>query len=383
MDQVSDEPDTGTPGWYHCGRCGALFRTAEPGLCPECHASPTVEEAEIAFAKAESARQSAPVPAARPESEPPPPGARRGPRPPASSRSKGRGLLLFVAGWLILMVLVVGWVKLTRTEGDETDAAGDRAGIGAAEHQRQLAEAYETCEELLGKFMTDGSPESRVRHVHNPDTTLPKMIRAADPAPVLPEDEEPKAEFFNLFEPPAGGSAIESRWKTPEDDRLEVVFLRGEDEAWKIDWENLVRWSATSWPLFLAGDDEATAEFRVFARRPASRSGGTAGADRVRLLEPRPWNPALSGPQSPEITIDPDSRTGRVLEAAFRLRERGEGVFGTRLHENDPKDMVRLRVRLRREPGDLAGRPQFHIEEILACHWMSIDGLGVDPGSVE
>lgn len=351
----------GDEGWYHCGRCGALYHGRAGGACPECRRSPVVPASEFAFAAAATdAGGDAPRVADQPAQ-------------PAPRRLKG--LWLFVIGWLVLLVAVLGIVKLNRAGS----AAGSESTLGTSlDEQRELTEAYEACRTQMTEFLADSAAEARVNYVYRPTETLGKMTRARNVCPMVPEDDSVRPRYFEPFEYP-GGRAFQSLWETLDGREFEMVFLRGERDEWRIDWENLTRYSGESWPLFLAGNTADEAEFRLFARRPARDEEVESGVSLVKFLEPLPWTEEGLGMQSPEIRVDARSETGRLLEAAFRMDEEGGGVFGTRLHEDDPQGMIRLRVRLRREPGEREGDAEFHLKEILAAHWMAIDAVGVEP----
>jgi len=61
---------------------------------------------------------------------------------------------------------------------------------------------------------------------------------------------------------------------------------------------------------------------------------------------------------------------GREIEEAFVARQQGVGPFGSRLVQHDPDDMIRLRVRIRREGED---ERVFHLDELFACHWLQLE----------
>lgn len=369
--------------WHHCGRCDQFFQATDADTCPHCDASPVIDEAEMAFFNAEQESgtddplpgyATATISQSTQHVHP-----SRAARMAKNPHRKKNGLVIFVIAWVALLSLVLVGVQLTRSGEEKPTTADDGLSIEQAERQRLLHAAYLECQKVVMEFMQDRVPERRIQHIHNPNETLPKLTRTSNSAPTLSDPKDITSEFFEFFELPDGETAIQSRWATNEGDRLEIVFYKNPDDRWVIDWENLVRWSADSWSIFLTEDEEVIKTFRVYARRPASETGGTGVTDRVRLLEPKPWNPSKAGRQSPQIFVDPDSEMGRILEAAFEQRESERGVFGTRLSQDDPKSMIRLHARIRREPGERIGRPKFHLEEILTCHWLSIDDLGVEP----
>lgn len=355
-------------GWFHCGRCGNLFRD-EPGrACPECKSDPVVAESEIAFLQAGITASAEERPGSARES-----GSGGDLRKP-STRSKG--VAVFVTVWVLFLAGVVGLVRLMRGD-DETAEVETSSFADSAERQQFYQTAHSGCYETMMSFLREAAAESRSQHVIDPLDTLPLMARAGNRAPQLGEEEKPRSELFDLFESPEG-RAVQSAWILPGDERLEMVFVQDEDEEWRIDWKNLVRFSDEPWSLFLSGNGPSVAEFRLLARRRATSTGGQGDVSRLMLLEPRPWEPGKVGLSSPEIRLDPLSDTGLQLKRAFALREAGKEAFGARLTERDPKGMIRVRVVLRRsDEKDEHGEWGFTIEKLLACHWLDFDELGL------
>lgn len=358
-------------GWFHCGRCGGLFQGDPERPCPECGGNPIVDASEFAFVKA--GRKSR-VPLQE----------RQGSAPVSSrgldhSRSGGRtkGVAVFVIIWVLFLAGVVGLVAWMRS-GDEVREAGDVKSIAeSAEESQFITDAYNDCYLQLLEFLQASSPEARSPFVKEPVETLRLMSRAADRAPVLDGEEKPRMEFFDQFESPVG-PAMQSAWIMPGGERVEVVFVQDEEDEWKIDWQNVTRYSAEPWSLFVSGNGPDEAEFRLLARRRANSTGGKGDVSRLMLLEPRAWDPSKAGLSSPEVRVDPGSDIGQQLKAAFAMRERNEGAYGTRLVEKDPKGMIRVRVLLRRSAEkDELGEWGFEIKELRACHWMHFDDLGL------
>lgn len=358
-------------GWFHCGRCGHLFRGVVGQSCSDCGGHPVVEDKEITFLQAasqfrheESAKSATPAPKSAPK------------KPARRNKRKKGGLVLFVVGWFAFLIVLVGLVAFLR----QNEGSGEGSGTtvtDAAEGQREFREAYQECYQQVTEFLNESMPERRVKAVHDPTETLRRMVRYGGVSLRVAEDEKKAWEQFQRIEID-GERAYEGVVELEDGRRAEFVFLKGEDGKLRIDWSNLVRYSEHPWPLFLAGSTPSTGEFRLLARRRAGSSGQFGDVTSIVLVAPDPWNPDRLGSRSPEVRVDRGSRTAMMLEEAFRDREDEKGPFGSRLQEKDPRSMVRIRAKLRRhEPEGQGESARIEIEELLGCHWMSVDQPGV------
>ena len=356
--------------WFHCGRCGALFQGAAGGVCPDCGEDPVVQESEIAFVEAANSALATLREPSGPAAEP----GRTAGRGPG--RGKTKGLAVFVVVWVLLLVGIAGLVAWVRSKDGMVEVETETFAETTAESQFNR-DAYQSCYRDAVSFLRSESAESRSRFVLRPLDTLRLMASSGTRVPVLGKDEQLQIEFFEGFDSPES-RAFQSAWMMPGKERIELVFVQDDDDAWKIDWQNLVRHSEEPWSLFLSGSGPSVGEFRLLARKRASATGGEGDVSRLMFLESRPWEPGKVGLSSPEIRIDPGSEVGRQLKSAFAMRKGNEGVFGTRLSDKDPKGMIRVRVVLRRsDEKDEHGEWQFTVERLLACHWMQFDELGL------
>lgn len=79
---------------------------------------------------------------------------------------------------------------------------------------------------------------------------------------------------------------------------------------------------------------------------------------------------------SPELLVPRISEAGRRLQALFQMHAKKQIPLGARIPAEDPADMIRVRVRVKRS-FDTRGVRHFHIEEVLAGHWLSIADHGI------
>jgi len=372
---VSGMTEEAKTGWFHCGRCGALFGAAVgggvPGSCPECGRDPVVEEAELAFHQASGGGGPAEMAASQPQRRRKP----ANPAPVTAARAGSRVLLAVVVGWALLLLGIAGLVAFMRD--DEKVPVADAIPEGA-ENRRVFQQGYEEVYRTMVAFLREGLPESRAKYVKDPGETLGKMVRWDEEIENLDEDQELEPLISHVIDTPQG-RAIECVWELDGGRKVEGVFfpeMRDGEEVWLLDWELFSRYSEKDWSLFVTGSGEEVAEFRLLARRRAIYDDEAADSHLgVVLLAPNPIFPEKSGAPSPEIRVLKHSIEGRLIEKAFDRLESGEGAYGSESQRFDPQSMVRLRVKVRRLAGP---EKQFEIEEVVAVHWLGIDDPGIE-----
>jgi hypothetical protein len=156
---------------------------------------------------------------------------------------------------------------------------------------------------------------------------------------------------------------------------LDAVFIN-ENGEWRLDWDHFVRYSKHPWPLFLAGGGSTQGEFRLLARQRLADDRKNADTLSLVFYTPQLGRPSDLGSKSPEFLVKRDSKNGRLLEAAFNLEKSGKRAFGVNLPSNDPEGIIRVRVKVRRV--DENDERHFVLEDVVACHWYSIDEPGME-----
>lgn len=361
---------SGGKGWHHCGKCGRFF-TSDPGAeipwqCPACGDDPVNGEADqggYAGARTEPKRRRST--------------SSEDPRP--RRRGKLKGAVKFAAVWVVLLILGAGIVQLFRLDTADPEQEGTSVTM-ISEDQRLVNSALPECRRALDGFLGTLVPEARSEFVLDGSRILPRMLRLRQENQIQRGDENPELLLWSVLDTPRG-KGIETMWDLGAGQRVEAVFFRDEEGAWKIDWEAMVRYSDADWALFVTGVGPQEGEFRLFARK---RTGELAGEDEgsgIVLVAPRVGRPESFGARSPKIDVDPDSRIGRILETAFVRRELREvGAYGSTAVREDPPGMIRVRVLVRRE-GEV--EKTVHLRDVVATHWLSIDELGISGGEAE
>ncbi|WAC19400.1 hypothetical protein OVA24_19410 [Luteolibacter sp. SL250] len=366
--------------WFHCGRCASLFRTAAgPHLarrCTVCGEDPAIGLDPDAAAGSPKAGGGGKDPMLRlkmAEVEKPKFHKRE------VRRQKGRYFAMkLVLVWMLLMVaLAVGghflWREQPREEPTEMVEKAARNSL-ADEDFAYVNRAYGKCVANLSGFLAAGTPEVRNQFVRTPLDTARRMARFYQSNPFGTFDVKSiKGTGSGVIHLKDGRKLVETRWAAADGRSFDAVFF-DEQGDWRLDWEEFVRFSEHPWLLFLSEPGDGVGEFRLFARERLSDQRNEVGDLRIALHAPRFGHPGEAGEASTEFTVDQQSESGKLLLEAFRIRKDGGRVYGSTLPNQDPEGMIRVRVKIRRADGTL-GR-SFTIEEVKACHWLSID----DPG---
>ncbi len=285
-----------------------------------------------------------------------------------------------VLGWsVVLLAIVFGARKLwhyesprsAKPEVSETPAAP----VVSEQDVVFLEETGPLCTQTFASFMAARTPEERNQFVLDPITTAARMARFYSLNPLVNIDPATISPANSAVLHLPGRRAIETSWRSADGHLLDAVFMEDSGE-WRLDWDHFVRFSDYPWPLFLAGSEQDHGEFRLLARERLASERQNADAISIVLYAPRFGFPGETGYQSPEFLIQRDTRNGRLLDAAFKLERSGGRVFGVNLPRIDPEGHIRVRVKVRRIEQDLERR--FELEEVLACHWYSVDDPGVE-----
>jgi hypothetical protein len=295
-------------------------------------------------------------------------------------RYKGRYFALkLVAIWaLVMATLAVGGHFFWRdnSHGNQGKLA-DRVvkDSQTASENHFLSQAYTKCAENLSGFLAAGTPEVRNQFVRTPLDTAGRMARFYQENPFENFDVSGiRGKGTGVIHLGDGRKLVETRWAAADGRTFDAVFFE-EQDGWRLDWEEFVRYSEHPWHLFLSGSGDGEGEFRLYARERLA--GQRIGKDDIliALHAPRFGHPGEATDASAELSVDQDSEAGRILLQAFEIRKEGGRVYGSSLPNQDPEDMIRVRVKVRRADSP-TGRT-FTIEEVKACHWLSIDDSGL------
>lgn len=208
----------------------------------------------------------------------------------------------------------------------------------------------------------------RAQTVLDPIRVAPKIMRFFELNPLIrlePESLLPQSsKVLRLPE----GDVVEVLWASA--DRVyDTAFLQKEGE-WRLDWEHFARYSDFPLSLFLAGSGPDEAEFRLFARERLTQERKLEPQMSVVFYSTAAGKPREAGVQTPAFLVPRDSQMGLRLTHAFEQRRVGRRPFDSQLKVEEPGDLIRVRVRIRRV--DVDGVRTFEIADVVACHWYGL-----------
>lgn len=362
--------------WFHCGRCGSLFR-ALPGdsplrTCTECGRPPSW------FGDIVSAPRQvlqAPAVAARLSPDTAPVVAPVRPKPKVRKTS---AVVKVIVAWILLCGGLLFMFRNHKDEAPQASVPMDRPAAGpSAEDAALLNSAISQCLPLFAGFLQSHTPEERNQYVMDPIRMAGRMAKFYNFNPLASFNLDSAAcdnrELLRIGDK----LAVSTLWKAEGGKEIEAVFFK-QDGEWRLDWEHFVRYGDASLQMFVAGEGEETAEFRLLARERLAADRKDEKEMSLVFYSPRFGKPAETGGVSPEFLVPRDSEDGKLLAAAFRLEHKGGWPFGATIPSGDPEDMIRVRVRIRRDADK-----KFHLEKVLACHWLAVDAPGVELPAAE
>jgi hypothetical protein len=366
-------PDT---FWFHCGRCGSLFQS-QPGdlddrFCAKCGAKPSLgleppapPPAPVANADGNGGKSQLPKRSSKSETH----------------SNKSRNLLLkIIAGWSLLLVLIVLGARGLWNEEQPPQPTASTPVESAPELDQKdrkfLEDAYPAYAAVFSGFLAASTQEEQNQYVLAPATTVAKMARfySANPLNRVNVEDITLVQQHILQLP--GAKTVETLWKSKEGWLIDAVFRQEHDE-WKLDWNHYARYSDHPWPLFLAGSGAAEGEFRLLARERLAEERKDAAEISMILYAPRFGNPNETGFQSPEFLVKRSTPDGKLLDAAFKTARAEKQVFHSHLANLNPDEMIRVRVKVRRFDEDSTRK--FEVTRVIACHWYDIDDPGLVP----
>lgn len=357
---MSDIPGS----WFHCSRCGALFRASslpeQRGPCTTCGGDPvaaphTIDESgQVLIRRKVRKRRKNP----RPEKQ------RRG------SRKKARALVRLVIIWVLLLCFYAAGVHFIGPQRSR-ELSGDREGKlneQSRDDARLIQLAINDCHKRLADFLAANDIAGRSPHVFDPQRVIPEMARAEIYDPIFSSKEPLTLDFHQVVHTPAG-PVIQTMWRQEGGGLIEAVFIKDANGEWKIDWHAFTHAGSTSWSNFLIEEGDSEGTFRLLARERVGATGRDPDYIALVLYAPRFGNPSGMENPSPEIRVARNSLFGQRILGAFGDRTRGIGRFGNRVLTYDPEDMIRLHVRIARKSGREAS---FDILELIATDWMEL-----------
>ena len=140
---------------------------------------------------------------------------------------------------------------------------------------------------------------------------------------------------------------------------------------WKIEWKSFVRYSKRDWALFKTGADGDEADFRLYMRVMDVREDLAAGDVLVQFYKPDIFRGHMfDGYASDVIRVPAYSGQGKLLRGLIErsAAAEDEDLVGMQISEFDPKQLYRVRVRMKLGL-NAKQQPEVNLVRLIANHW--------------
>ena|GEM_PF-2288288 len=404
------------PAWLHCSKCGEVFEaTTDAVLCPSCQRAPITKKknanVHIVDGSAHSTRKefSAKLtPAAplehsqkrrsmtQPEetdkqlSEQPTSPKQRSNKPTRPKRSgnhyEGRSkpaqdfiLIKIIALWLMALTGIALFIKykLDSMRSPVSVISDDKPLEDAVLLSKNIDVINQSAAPIMAtanEFFQTTTPETYTQICRKRPRLAQTIFNDASKVALFKSDNAPSLIARNVIRI-GEKTMVETIWIDERKRRIEIVFAP-QDDQWLVDWESFAKSSFMPWSVFHAEKEDGEGTFRMLVRQRLVQESASALTISVMFYEPGFFHGSNLGLSTPAFTVERKSHDGKLILAALKAREDNEPIFGSMFPANDPPSTARVTVKIRRVVKD--DIKTFELVEIVACHWLGVDDVGID-----
>ena len=296
------------------------------------------------------------------------PGYRR--RRKKKRKENNKAFYLFLLGWLLLFTCIILVVKnMDDTESNHTPQTSDQdKDPHTAARDRQFMEKHgRTAMAAVQRYMVNILTEERQPHIDHSiklSRSFSQHYRTHNPETW---EGPPRVLASNVLETPAGLS-IEYVIGDDTNNIMEAHAI-WDGSLWKLDWEQMARYSEEDWTFFMTQRGRQEADFRCFARLVE-----TNDPEQVAIKVYRPWphgaelnSEILQNYALPNIELHADDPVAKKFKKLWQDYLDGKG-YESVLDDDDPKGYMRLHATLAWNLED-PDEPLLEMKDIKAPHW--------------
>lgn len=377
-------------GYYHCDNCDSIFESSSSAVsqlsCPYCGhiiagsytAPPETDfEADSALSDIDDGGVSNDIAHDQNHDFNRSSGAEQVVREdPAVAQKKREAhhMKLISISWIVFVVLVVTVViyfnsSSDRFTGNTTSSQLDSGKQIDAERQ-ELKLSLPKCMTVVKRFLNAETASAKAQFVYDGVRLSREMedyySGQADLRPSLLQVRPIVYHALHI----AGSQAIGTVCQTDTGERFEAIFIL-DDGEWKIEWKSFVRYSERDWALFKTGADGDEADFRLYMRVMDVREDLAAGDVLVQFYKPDIFRGHMfDGYASDVIRVPAYSGQGKLLRGLIErsAAAEDEDLVGMQISEFDPKQLYRVRVRMKLGL-NAKQQPEVNLVRLIANHW--------------
>ena len=290
------------------------------------------------------------------------------------AKRNNKPFYLILIAWCALLTTVVLAFRYGQT--DEFVAEGSTISTETKErqliiqrNQRFVKTHLENAQKVVDDYLDTINPIERQQVIDNPIELASIFARYYEFNQIEILQKNRRAAQANVIDTPSG-PAMEIVWIDKRQRALETLMLWDGDE-WRIDWEQMVRYSDSPWNLFQSGIGPDEGVFRVYARRQVSED-----KKNIRLVLYGPWPKAIRPDSTiltklalPTITIAADSDEGKELEKIFTDHANTPAHKQSAFNFTDPEGFVRLTARLKYTTVEGKEAKNYELLNIISHNW--------------
>lgn len=362
---------------YHCDRCGELFKApvmpAERVICNVCGNPPVraihsnVDAGELAATPEELAKQEERHDRKRDVAD----------FVGQKKAKRGKQLQMAFAIWMGLLVVGGGIGVYYKSKQEERAARQAKKEDGKdyekIMYNQRTVEALKRTRPVIYNFVHSEDNNTRSQYVMDGVDLLIQMDEYYSSTPPLGVEGQLVVTGVYLDEsgeyPRLDTLMVDEAKKS-----VEAVYWKKGD-SWKIDWAQFVRYSSTSWNLFLLSKAQGSeGDFRLYVRGSAMRTRQEDEPLNLVFYQPKVFDGG-HGIESPVVQVNPHTDLGKAfikaLEKVQKMKPE-ETVLG----KFDPPGWARVHVKLAWVNEN--GKPELRVKRLYADHWLTVHGKGIE-----
>ena len=288
---------------------------------------------------------------------------------------KNKGLILFLGGWLCVVVAVLVIFATGKFGASKTSKAPvEAAGRDLMDQQILIRSRSKIKKEFQG-FMKLPEGSGQTQFIDRSADLSLAFTNYYRENPFARASGELTQIGENLLKLPDGELGVESIWSDVEGYKWGALYILDRtNSSWKLDWENFAPYSTESWPRFInqleGSSKEGTFRLLVRKRRTADDS------NKISLSFYRPpnvkeVNDEFKNSESPEIDLLAGSELAKEFMRLWEDHKEGNGPMGSflgRALNPDSLDVMRITVRLGWEDNE-SDENVLKLKEIIGAGW--------------
>lgn len=305
-------------------------------------------------------------------------------RKKGEKKEKNKGLILFLGGWLCVIVIVFAMFKSGKIGKTNATKPPEDPNVPSLVDIQILKKSLPKITKDFNDFIklhSEGGREQFIDRSADLSLAFSRYYRQN----IFPRPESELIRIGeNVIRPSEDEIAIETIWRDAGGHRWGALHILDKKTGWKLDWENFAPYSTEPWSRFRdeLGSKEGT--FRLLVRK--RRTGDET--KRISLSFYRApgifeENDEFRNTESPEVDLLTESDLGQEFLRLWGNHLEGKDPMGSilgRALDPNPKNFMRITVRLAWEKNE-RDESILVLKEIVGPGWFGERILNLRQGA--